>query len=55
MKTWNDIFEEYYETYRQHFLSLQDWLELNYNIPTKKVEVSYRSELDDSDSNERLG
>lgn len=33
---WNDIFEEYYKTYRSHFLPLQDWLEINYNIPTKK-------------------
>jgi len=55
VKTWNDIFEEYYKTYRHHFLPLQDWLELNYNTPTKKVEVNDRSELDDSDANERLG
>jgi hypothetical protein len=55
VKTWSDIFEEYYKTYRHHFLPLQDWLELNYNTPTKKVEVNDRNELDDSDANERLG
>lgn len=34
--TWSDIFKRYHDTYRSHFQSFEQWLEVNYYVPRRR-------------------
>jgi len=34
--TWSDIFKRYHDTYRNHFQSFEQWLEVNYYVPRRR-------------------
>lgn len=38
MSTWKEIWEKWVNTYIQHKLPFNDWLEKHYNIPVKKLD-----------------